>query len=365
MSQPNNTTGLEHWNISDVSNLTHLEESLIRTYFKSTLSAVLFYVYIILSIWIIVANGVTLITFIKVRSLRVKRNFLIISLAMMDLFTGITPLLRQAISVSTGSMEPFTICMIAMLLQIIPAWSSLLHLFTIALERYIAITQPLLYDVIVTSSRLLWTIPINIGISIFFALIAIAWPAGQFQDICLSMLWFPIAYNVIFLILPMAGLLICLVGFYSRILVIARTQERAIASEASRFSNVEPTPAGNEGMPSSSSRHRDESRATRMFIMICGAALVCYVPWWLATVLLMAMSDNIIVGYYYYLSLVLLYANSGMNFVIYVAINSAFRRGIKSVFCKGNKINTSSESDTSTVSHTTGLAGTSTNARNP
>jgi hypothetical protein len=91
--------------------------------------------------------------------------------------------------------------------------------------------------------------------------------------------------------------------------------------------------------------------------MICGAALVCYGPWWLANVLLMAMSDNIVIGYLYYLSLVLLYANSG---VIYVAINSEFRRGIHTVFSKRNKIIALSNANASTVSNMRGISGTST-----
>ena len=323
----------ELWNNSEPISK---EEPLTRIYYKTKLALVLFYVHIILSIWIIVVNGVTLTVFIKVRNLRKKRTFIIISLAVVDLFTGATPLLRQAINVAAGTSEPFTTCMVAMVIQIIPVWSSVLHLFTIALERYIAITKPLQYESIVTSSRLLWTIPINIGISSFIALIAIAWPREQFQETCLSMLWFPVAYNTIFMVLPMAAFLCLLVGLYSRILSIARSQVRAIANEALRCSNVGPNQVADDVQ--SRFKIREESRATRLFIMVCGSALLCYGPWWLGNVLLMSFPDNNGITYYYYLSLVLLYTNSGMNFVIYVAKNNAFRAGIKAVFCKSNDV---------------------------
>ncbi|KAK2149234.1 hypothetical protein LSH36_460g02013 [Paralvinella palmiformis] len=159
------------------------------------LTKLITYLYPILSVWVIIVNGLTLFVFAKYKQLQKKRNVMIISLSAVDLFTGMTQFLPKAIGFIVGADKSFAICMTATAVQIAPPWASIFHLVAVAIERHIAITRPLLYHVIITPTRLAVAVTGNIAAAFFFALVPLAWPRDQFQDVCLSILWYPTAYR--------------------------------------------------------------------------------------------------------------------------------------------------------------------------
>ena len=201
-----------------------------------------------------------------------------------------------------GADSSFTIYMAATALQIRPAWESVFHLVSIAIKRHIAITKPLLYHVILTPSRLAIVVVTNLIVAAFFALIPLAWPREQFPKLCLSVLWYPKLYAFMFVVIPLAVVLMLMLMLYFQIYIIARKQEKAIA-------------AGNYIIvPNNNTISQKESHTTQVFILICGIALACYVPFWMGTVLLLAMPNNNVVVHIYYITLICLQCNSGMNF---------------------------------------------------
>ena len=303
-------------------------EALMNTGSGSILSKLIHYLYPILSVWIVITNCLTLFVYAKFKRLQKKRNVMLISLSAVDLFTGLTQIMPKMIARLLGADSSFTICMAASSVQIAPAWASVFHMVSIAIERHIAITKPLLYHVIVTPTRLAIVVSTNVGVAAFFALIPLAWPREQFPKLCLSVLWYPKVYAYLFVIIPMAGVLIWIVMLYLQIYIIARKQEKAIA-------------AGNSiDVVNGNSRTQKESRATQVFMLICSIALACYVPFWIAMVLMLALPDNTVVVYIYYLSLICLQSNSGMNFIVYTFRNSEFRTRIKMLFGCSNAVET-------------------------
>ncbi|KAK2144262.1 hypothetical protein LSH36_774g00009 [Paralvinella palmiformis] len=170
-------------------------EALLYSASGSVLSKLVFYLYPILSIWIVIANCLTLFVYAKFKRLQKKRNVMLISLSAVDLFTGLTQMMPKLIARLLGVDNSFSVCMVASALQIAPAWASVFHLGSIAIERYVAITKPLLYHVIVTPIRLAIAVGTNVSVAIAFAVIPLAWPREQFPKLCLSIMWYPNVYT--------------------------------------------------------------------------------------------------------------------------------------------------------------------------
>ncbi|KAK2144263.1 hypothetical protein LSH36_774g00003 [Paralvinella palmiformis] len=299
-------------------------EALMYSANGSILRWLVFYLYPILSVWIVIANCLTLFTYAKFKRLQKKRNVMLISLSAVDLFTGLTQMMPKLIARLLGVDNSFTVCMAASALQIAPAWASIFHLGSIAIERHIAITKPLLYHVIVTPTRLAIVVSANVGLAAFFALIPLAWPRNQFSKLCMSIMWYPKVYAYLFIVIPLAAVLILILALYFHIYTIARNQEKEIA-------------VGNSIVNNNSSPQK-ESRATQVFMLICGIALVCYVPFWTAMLLMLVIPNNNVVVYVYYVTIICLHSNSGMNFLVYTFRNSEFRMRIKMLFGCGNAV---------------------------
>ncbi|KAK2149233.1 hypothetical protein LSH36_460g01007 [Paralvinella palmiformis] len=157
-------------------------EYLMSSISGSKLSQIVLFLYPIISVWIVIANCLTLFVYTKFKRLQKKRNVMLISLSGVDLFTGLTQILPKLIGRLMGADQNFAICMAASALQIMPAWASIFHLISIAIERHIAITKPLMYHVIVTPTRLVIVLCTNVGVAAFFALMPLAWPLKSFPS---------------------------------------------------------------------------------------------------------------------------------------------------------------------------------------
>ncbi|KAK2155685.1 hypothetical protein LSH36_233g02014 [Paralvinella palmiformis] len=322
-SWPNATEDDDVIQLGEMSALEELMTSLSGT----VLSKVVLYLYPLIGIWTILVNGLTLVVFAKYKQLQRKRNVMIISLSAVDLFTGLTQFLPKLLGRLLGADKSFTVCMVANVMQMAPQWASIAHLVAIAIERHVAITRPLFYDVIMTPRRLAFIVAANIGFSVWISLMLLAWPRDQFSKLCMSILWYPKAYRYVLLVIPMSSAIFLMVLLYFHIYTIARRQERAIA-EMDQFNT-----SGNI------SNVRKESRATQVFIFICGIALACYIPFCTSMALLIAMPNNTGVIYNYYVSVICLHCNSGMNFLVYAFRNSEFRAKMKELFHCGKDHN--------------------------
>ena len=115
----------------------------------------------------ILGNSLTIAAMIKYMMYHSYTNILILSLAVSDWMLGFSNLLRE--SLSRGGVRNSEWSSFANFLENYIAWTSAFHLFSISVERYIAIIQPLRYYFFLSKGRfitlvvLTWVIPVFIS----------------------------------------------------------------------------------------------------------------------------------------------------------------------------------------------------------
>ncbi|EDO36243.1 predicted protein, partial [Nematostella vectensis] len=117
-------------------------------------------------------NSLVLILVIKVKQLRVTTNYLLCSLAVSDLLTGLVSI---PLFTSCNILQTLTICIVAENVLRFTSISTVLHLLAITTDRYMAIMHSLRYYNIVTRHRGCWVIACTWLISTTTAFIQLAW----------------------------------------------------------------------------------------------------------------------------------------------------------------------------------------------
>lgn len=105
---------------------------------------------------VILGNGVLIISFAVVPSLRKVSNYFVVSLAVADLMAGIVSI---PIMFGAGTITSWIVCVVYFSADISICCVSVLHILAINTDRYLAITRPLHYPTIVTPGRVAWVIP--------------------------------------------------------------------------------------------------------------------------------------------------------------------------------------------------------------
>ena len=119
-------------------NLTALEY-LMSSISGSLPSQMVFYLYLIIGVWTVIANCLTLFVNAELQRPQKKRNVILISF---DLFTGLTQNSAHVYCQANGFRVRFAIWWAGIALQTPPAWASIFHLVRIATDRHFALTTP-------------------------------------------------------------------------------------------------------------------------------------------------------------------------------------------------------------------------------
>ena len=298
------------------------------TYFETFYTSWIAYLsiaYNVCTAWILLANSLTLSAFVRARQLRIRSNILVISLTVVDILTGLSALIRPILNGITGNDDSFHTCYWVMVMQMLPVWVSILHLLSISIERYFAVFYPLKYQTQVTERMLGLVVLCNWIVGGFLCVISMAWDKRTFRTHCMSLRFFPSDYLISFLLVPYTASMITMVALYARIYTIAK-------GRGGKFQN----PLGNQDQTSAGQSAKPSpvvSKATVTLLLVCGVAVCCYTPFMVSVGIMVAMESQQWVSILYYLTLVLLYANSGMNSVIYIFRNARFRRSLLHMFC--------------------------------
>ncbi|XP_023134042.2 adenosine A2a receptor b isoform X2 [Amphiprion ocellaris] len=216
-------------------------------------------------------------------------NFFVVSLAVADIAVGLLAI-PFAISISTGFCAYFYGCLFIACFVLVLTQSSIFSLLAIAVDRYIAIKNPLRYSSLVTEQRakgiiaLCWVLSVGIGLTPMFG-----WHTGLNSTIttsrnscpegmtrCLFEGVVPLDYMIYFNFFGcvLVPLLIMLV-IYVNIFMAARRQLRLMSLKVAQ------TPAsGQKTMCSSSSRSvlQREVHAAKSLAIIVGFFAVCWLP---------------------------------------------------------------------------------------
>ncbi|KAM9841685.1 adenosine A2a receptor b [Aulostomus maculatus] len=216
-------------------------------------------------------------------------NFFVVSLAAADIAVGLLAI-PFAITISIGFCANFYGCLFIACFVLVLTQSSIFSLLAIALDRYIAIKNPLRYNSLVTGQRakgiiaLCWVLSVGIGLTPM-----LGWnrgwntttsttprrcPEGLTQ--CLFEGVVTLDYMVYFnffgcVLLPLVVMLV----IYAHIFMAARRQLRLIGFKAAQTSAP-----SQKNVPSGSSRStlQKEVHAAKSLAIIVGLFAICWLP---------------------------------------------------------------------------------------
>lgn len=281
------------------------------------------------------------------RRLRTLTNCFIVSLAITDLLLGLLVLPFSAIyQLSCRWNFGKVFCNIYTSLDVMLCTASILNLFMISLDRYYAITDPLRYPVLVTPTRvgfslvLIWAVSITLS----FLPIHLEWNSRNktsgFNSTILSC---KVQVNLVY------GLVDGLVTFYVPLVVMCITYCRIFKiarDQAKRIHHISSWKAATIR----------EHKATVTLAAVMGAFIVCWFPYFTVFVYRGLRGDDAINKVFEAVVLWLGYANSALNPILYAALNRDFRMAYQQLLrCRSasrNVYDPSPRSDNSRFSRT-------------
>ncbi|XP_057593739.1 trace amine-associated receptor 7a-like [Hippopotamus amphibius kiboko] len=307
----------------------HLNGSCVKTPYSSGPRLVLYTVFGFGAVLAVFGNLLVMISILHFKQLHSPTNFLIASLACADFLVGATVMPFSTVrSVESCWYFGQSYCQLHSCFDVSFCYASIYHLCFISLDRYTAVTDPLVYPTRVTVSvsgmciAFSWLFPVTYT----FSLLASGANASGLEDLVSALTCVggcQIAVNqswvlVNFLIFFIPTLVMIIV--YSKIFLIAQQQARKI-----------------EGMSSKSRRCSDsykdrvakrERKAAKTLGIAVLAFLISWLPYFLDSVI-DAFLGFITPTYIYEILTWIAYYNSAMNPLIYAFFYPWFRKAIK------------------------------------
>ena len=284
--------------------------------------------YIFFGILIGLLNTLTIVAIAKSPELRTVTNMFVLSLSCADLLLSPTLIFINFlanIGEILGELGTRVIFTIFLSLMFMSSGTSLLSILAIAADRYFAVLHPYNYRQIVTKIRVkIAIIGIWVYCTIFmFSLVAYyiaQTPAQTFQRLSLLSVILP---RPVYLGAVVSQIVICIiasVAIYVRIFFALRARHQKAASLRGKNPNVE----------SAESR-----RTTTTMALVLGALIISWMPYAILSIL---GTENIFIKYNWFImidttAILLLYANSFMNPIIYAARSHAFRQAYLRMMC--------------------------------
>ena len=281
---------------------------------------------VIIMIFTVFGNTLTIIAVSKFHNLRTTSNMFIVSLSAADLLLAVaTPLccfVRYTSQFTRDDVNRIC-CLACLIMNVTSQGASIFSLLMIVVDRYIAVFYSLRYSCIVSKSRTYFCIAAT---WVLVTSMIIATMLSHVRPIRACVLGEIYKYNRWFFgIIVGMGASIVLVNIilYSHIFYAARKHARAIHDQ---MAAVNPTP----------SYDVNQTRIAKTMVMILSAFILCWVPTLIMQVIKNKFGSShgdwiIVVNQ---LSLLLLYSNSFMNPMIYCFKNKEFYRAFKFMLTK-------------------------------
>ncbi|XP_043859420.1 trace amine-associated receptor 6-like [Dromiciops gliroides] len=278
----------------------------------------------------VLGNLLVMISILHFKQLHSPANFLIASLACADFLVGATVMPFSMVrSVESCWYFGESYCKLHTTFDVAFCYTSLFHLCFISIDRYIAVTDPLVYPTKFTFSvsglciALSWTITMSYSGSVFYTgvnddgleeLVSALTCVGGCQ-IAVNQNWIIIDFLLFFI--PS----IVMVILYSKIFLVAKSQARKIENTSSK------------GESSSSDSYKARvSRRERKAAKTLGIAVIAFLISWLPyslDSLIDAFLGFITPAYIYEICCWFAYYNSAVNPLIYAFFYPWFRKAIK------------------------------------
>ncbi|XP_041363737.1 melanocortin receptor 5-like [Gigantopelta aegis] len=281
----------------------------------SSTQIVVILMYVLVMVFICTGNVFTLLAVCVRRSLRTPTNMYIASLAVADFLTGLT------IPYYTSNLHPAFerilhrnkyVCLLRYTLMATFLCCSLLSMNAISYDRYKFIHYPLRCTrwcevrVIIAGTWIL---------SVIFGTIPLYYNTWDATTGCNTQKILPTTFNVYMTCSLFFLCSLISAGFYGSIIASAIPHQRKNSLlMVSRFGKR-------------SWYRRDEMKSVKMMLLVFGVFFVCWLPALLIVIIELHTQVNIKVKNAF---LIILFLNSGMNFIIYAWKNDQFRKTFSS-----------------------------------
>lgn len=254
------------------------------------------------------------------RRLRSLTNCIIVSLAITDLLLALLVLPFSAFyELSKEWLFGSVFCNIYISLDVMLCTASILNLFMISLDRYIAVTTPLRYCQVVTRSRVavglvvIWTVSLMVS----FLPIHLGWNTN---GTAVQNTGATCNKECTLAVNPAYGLFVSLLTFYIPLVIMCITYYRIFRIAREQAKRINHT-WGNTPMPPMVKEHK----ATVTLAVVLGAFIVCWFPYFTVFTYRGVWGDSRVQGTPMSIVLWLGYANSALNPILYGTLNKDFR----------------------------------------
>lgn len=325
----------------DTHNLSEppVDQTLVDTIFQATTMSII----IFLSVF---CNALVLICFYRHRSLQTFTNAFVVNLACADFCFGLMAMpLTLVTSITIDWVFTDSLCKLHGFALILFSETSIWTLTFVSFERYLSIRHPFHHQRWVTPTIVAGAIGTVWAVSITFALL----PFGiseftfyRFNHICIAdwriSFQTTLAYCVGSIFLPFTLMVISNIG----ILKTALEQNRKVDVKVGNIRKMTIRPSEAQQIDAAQleverraaakvkARKKKEKRATILVLAIVGGFGVCWMPYTVTTMCLMIRSYECLwPSRIFVASAWLTNLNSGLNPILYIVFNVAFRRAIK------------------------------------
>ncbi|KAJ8001636.1 hypothetical protein DPEC_G00171530 [Dallia pectoralis] len=293
--------------------------------FQATVAGVLIPL-IYVAVCVVGLVGNTLLIYIVLYYLRAESvtNIYILNLAIADeLFMLGLPFLavqNALLSWPFGSL----MCRVVMTVDAINQFTSIFCLTVMSMDRYLAVVQP------VRSSW--WRRPRvakAVNATVWVVSFVVVLPVVVFADVMeddgnCSIVWPEPSevWKAAFIVYT------CAVGFFGPLLVICLCYLLIVIKVRS---------AGKRARATSSRRRKSERKITRMVVVVVAVFVLCWLPFYLLNIVnLLVLLPGEFQGLYYFV-VVLSYANSCANPILYGFLSNNFKRGFRKALCRASR----------------------------
>ncbi len=274
----------------------------------------------LLSAWTLFLNLLVIISVSHFKKLHTPTNLLILSLAVADMLVGIVILIEATKLIETCWYFGDISCGIYSMFVSVLVSGSLGNLVLIAFDRYVAVCYPLLYPQKITTTKTLLTIFLcwfcSSAYSTCFIINSGHFNTSHRTDVCKGecAIIIRFGWRVIDLILTFVSPCALIITLYMRIFYVVNQQVKVINSLMK----------GGKSVMEGSRRRKSESKAALTLGIIVTVYLLCWIPYYICT--LLAVSSTII----NILSWVV-YINSGLNPLVYALFYPWFKKTVKHI----------------------------------
>nr|XP_046229253.1 trace amine-associated receptor 1-like [Scatophagus argus] len=280
---------------------------------------VLLYIFLgSMSVVTVCGNLLVVISIIYFKQLHVPTNYLILSLAMTDLFVGVVVFpFSMVFTVTSCRFNPALFCKVRGSIDVTLSTASILNLCCISIDRYYAVCQPLTYrskinDRVVGIMLLLsWGVAAIIGIGIIITGIS----QGKCEEDCSVKALLSTTLACVFsFYIPV----ITMLSIYLKIFLVAQKQANSIQNTTCQTTK------------SGATVSKMERKATKTLAIVLGVFLLCWTPFFFCLTFLFAINARVSLSLFETLNWLSL-SNSMLNPFIYAFFYSWFRSAFRMI----------------------------------